>query len=109
MLDKYWELRDAIPLTVNNLSGLCLVPLQSVRDLLAERDQRVEDLDAEKAKLCVLSAKLDETQAELDRLEKCLTQVDDVLMVDWLTVKDDDYRQALHDLISFWTIWRKAR
>lgn len=31
---------------------------------------------------------------------RCL-QVDDVLTTNWITVKDNDYKQALHDLIGF--------
>lgn len=30
-----------------------------------------------------------------------LMQVDDVLTTNWITVKDNNYKQALHDLIGF--------
>ena len=42
--------------------------------------------------------KLDDTCA---RLKSIVDQVDDVLIYNWIEVKDGDYRKALYDLVSF--------
>ena len=47
--------------------------------------------------------KLTQHFAEFDRLSQIVRQVDDVLTVNWITVKDGDYRRALNDLVA-WNI-----
>jgi hypothetical protein len=42
-------------------------------------------------------------EAELRTLCAIKEQVDDVLIIDWITAKDNNYRQALADLVS-WNI-----
>jgi hypothetical protein len=42
-------------------------------------------------------------ERQLAKLREQLDQVDDVLVVNWITVKDGDYRKALHDLVT-WNI-----
>jgi hypothetical protein len=42
-----------------------------------------------------------ECKATIDRLQSIVTQVDDVLVVNWIEVKEGDYRKALHDLVAF--------
>lgn len=39
--------------------------------------------------------------AEVDRLTKIVTAVDDALVVNWCLREDGDYRLALHDLVTF--------
>ena len=39
--------------------------------------------------------------AENESLKARLMQVDDVLVVNWITVEDGDYREALHKLITY--------
>lgn len=37
---------------------------------------------------------------EYEDMQKLLKQVDDVLIVNWITVKDNDYKKALADLVT---------
>lgn len=39
---------------------------------------------------------------ENKRLQGIVDQVDDVFIVDWITVKNNDYRQAMFDWLQFW-------
>lgn len=48
-----------------------------------------------------LQAEVAALRAERDLLWNWIHQVDDVLTDNWVDVKKDDYRQALHDLIGF--------
>ena len=41
-----------------------------------------------------------EEQIQFNRLRKIVDEVDDVLIVNWIVAKNDDYRKALHDLVS---------
>ena len=40
-------------------------------------------------------------EQENKRLQRIVDQVDDALVVDWITVKDGNYTEALSDLISY--------
>ena len=44
---------------------------------------------------------LDELKTELNRLRSIVQQVDDELVVNWISVKDDNYRKAIHDLVMW--------
>lgn len=43
----------------------------------------------------------EELKAERDELKRWLDQVDDVLVIYHVAVKDGDYRKALHDYAGF--------
>jgi len=40
-------------------------------------------------------------EIELKKLRDIVNQVDDVLIVNWIVVKDNNYKKALNDLIAF--------
>lgn len=42
----------------------------------------------------------DERDAKATELQRIVNQVDDELVVNWITVKDGDYRKALRDLVA---------
>lgn len=44
-----------------------------------------------------LESALADARTRIEQME----QVDDVLLVNWISVQDGDYRKALHDLVSF--------
>ncbi len=97
--EAYEELLDAI----NYLSEY---PPSSwlVRDALNQVHIAAELLAAEigedNGNTAILAARDASKDTEIAALEAKLAQVDDVLVVNWIAVKNNDYRQALADLIA---------
>lgn len=116
LTSSFYELSEIQVLTpqtlreyVAELSGRtdhAIAQRNDLRRQLAEREVQITELQIDLKAAQDLhhpSCALTNSAAAVHRVQQmhnALTQVDDVLVVNWITVKDNNYRQALTELVE---------